>query len=662
MIKLNRFDQAKKAVQKLLGARNTLINKTALLLNSFDGSPVKSLPDAVLEVKDISLLPKLIKTLHDYNIPFVPRAAGTNHDGGAVALKGGAVLNLNHLDKIEQINTEENYAVVQCGTVNGDLQKALDKLGFFYAPDPASKEFSTIGGNCALGAGGPKTLKYGAASANLLKAEFILPDGEAVMLDKAKPGPDLLGLLVRSEGTLGIASRLWVKIKPKNPYKKTILAYFPDLHQTMLCVKDIISAGIIPSALEAMDASTLKAAKTGIDAGALLITELDGKKAELSAQAEKILDFCYERKAFNIQSADKEDQAKGLWQSRLSAAAALASLGTGLISLDCAVSRADLPLIITEISAIFAKYSLKAGIVFHAGDGNLHPNIAFNENNLYELSKIKKAVKEIHSAVCMRGGTISAEHGIGVEKRAAMSLMFDRDTLACFKKIKQALDPNNLSNPDKILPIATVSDKTLTPPQEVMPLIEAVKNANDKRKPIRLCGLNTKINLRDRNRISLKDLNEIIEIDKTNFTLTVQPGIKVKELAKILKKENLFLPFTPGTGSLGGEFCSKTVPELKDYVTALDVILPDGTFIRTGGKYVKNTAGYDLIALMSGSRGVYGIVTSITLRLLPFKPKSDKPLPFARWRPNIVERKLKAALDANNILNSFYFEEAPDEN
>lgn len=662
MIKLNRFDKAKKAVQKLLGVRNTLTNKTALLLNSFDGSPVKSLPDAVLEVKDITLLPMLIQTLNDYNVPFVPRAAGTNHDGGAVALKGGAVLNLNHLDKIEQINTEENYAVVQCGTVNGNLQKALDKLGFFYAPDPASKEFSTIGGNCALGAGGPKTLKYGAASANLLKAEFILPNGEVVMLDKDKPGPDLLGLLVRSEGTLGIASRLWVKIKPKNPYKKTILAYFPDLHQTMLCVKDIISEGIIPSAMEAMDASTLKAAKTGIDAGALLITELDGKKAELSAQAEKILNFCSERKAFNTQSADKEDQAKGLWQSRLSAAAALASLGTGLISLDCAVSRADLPLIITEISAIFAKYSLKAGIVFHAGDGNLHPNIAFSENNLYELSKIKKAVKEIHSAVCLHGGTISAEHGIGVEKRAAMSLMFDRDTLACFKKIKQALDPNNLSNPDKILPIATVSDKTLTPPQEVMPLIEAVKNANAKRKPLRVCGLNTKINLRDRNRISLKDLNKIIEIDKTNFTLTVQPGIKVKELAKILKEENLFLPFTPGSGSLGGEFCSKTVPELKDYVTALDVILPDGTFIRTGGKYVKNTAGYDLIALMSGSRGAYGIVTSITLRILPFKPKSDKSMPFAQWRPNPVERKLKAALDANNILNPFYFEEASNEN
>lgn len=662
MIKLNRFDKAKKAVRRLIGAQNTLTGKTALLLNSFDGSPVKSLPDAVLEIKDVSLLPELIKILNSFNIPFVPRAAGTNHDGGAVALKGGAVLNLNHLDKIEQINTEERYALVQCGTVNGNLQKVLDKQGFFYAPDPASKEFSTVGGNSALGAGGPKTLKYGAASANLLKAEFILPDGETLLLDKSAPGPDLLGLLVRSEGTLGIASRLWLKIKPKSPYKKTILAYFPDLRQTMLCVKDIISAGIIPSALEAMDGSTLKAAQTGVEAGALLITELDGKKAELSAQAEKILKFCAERKAFNAQSADKEEKAAALWQSRLKAAAALASLGTGLISLDCAVSRANLPQIITEISSIFAKYGLKAGIVFHAGDGNLHPNIAFNENNLYELSKIKKAVKEIHCAVCACGGTISAEHGIGVEKRAAMAMMFDSATLACFRKIKMALDPKNLANPDKILPIASVSNKIITPPQDILPFIEAVKKANSERKVLNVCGLNTKIKLKGKNLLSLKNLNKILEIDKTDYTITAQPGVNLKELEKELAKENLYLPFTPGKGSLGGEFCAKTSPEMKDYVTALDIILPDGSFVRAGGKYVKNTAGYDLIALMSGSRGAYGIVTSLTLRLMPCKSKTQKPLSFAPWRPNGTERKLKAALDPNNILNPFYFEEPLHEN
>lgn len=662
MIKLNRFDKAKKAVQKLLGERDTLTNNTALLLNSFDGSPVKSLPDAVLEIKDISKLPKLIQILDSFNIPFVPRAAGTNHDGGAVAIKGGVILNLNHLDEIEQINTEEKYARVQCGTVNGNLQKALDKLGFFYAPDPASKEFSTVGGNASLGAGGPKTLKYGATSANLLKAEFILPDGETLLLDKAAPGPDLLGLLVRSEGTLGLASRLWVKIKPKNPYKKTILAFFPDLQSTMLCVKDIISAGIIPSALEAMDFHTLKAAKTDVEAGALLIIELDGKKSELAAQAEKVLKFCSERKALGAKSADNEEQAKALWQSRLAAAAALASLGTGLISLDCAVSRSDLPRIITEISAIFAKYGLKAGIVFHAGDGNLHPNIAFNENNLYELSKIKKAVKEIHAAVCLCAGTISAEHGIGVEKRAVMAMMFDAGTLNCFRKIKQALDPKNLANPDKVLPIASVSQKILTPPERIKYLIETVKKANAEKTVLNLCGLNTKIKLKGKNNLSLKNLNKIIEVDKTNYTLTAEPGINVKHLAEELEKENLFLPFAPGKGSLGGDFCSKTAAQLKDYVTALDVILPDGTFIQYGGKYVKNTAGYDLAALFSGSRGAYGIVTSLTIRLLPFKPKTAKPAAFAPWRPNAVERKLKFALDANNILNPFYFEEAPHEN
>ena len=244
MIKSDKFNTAKKEVIKLLGKENVLTNKTALLLNCFDGSPVKSLPEAVLEIKDISKLPALIAVLNKHKVPFVPRAAATNHDGGAVAIKGGAILNLNHLDAVEDINIKEGYAVVQCSTVNGNLQKILDKEGFFYAPDPASREFSTIGGNCALGAGGPKTLKYGATLANVLGTEFILPDGTEIALSKNSQGPDLLSLLLRSEGTLGLIKKLRLKILPKPSFKRTFLAYFPSLTDAMLCVKEIIAAGI----------------------------------------------------------------------------------------------------------------------------------------------------------------------------------------------------------------------------------------------------------------------------------------------------------------------------------------------------------------------------------------------------------------------------------
>ena len=662
MIKSNKFNAAKKEAVKLLGKENVLTNKTALLLNCFDGSPVKSLPEAVLEIKDISKLPALIKILNEKKVPFVPRAAATNHDGGAVAIKGGAVLNLNHLDAVEEINTKEGYAVVQCSTVNGNLQKILDKDGFFYAPDPASKEFSTIGGNCALGAGGPKTLKYGATLANVLGADFILPDGTEISLSKNSQGPDLLSLLLRSEGTLGLIKKLRLKILPKPPFKRTFLAYFPSLTDAMLCVKEIISAGIIPSALEALDHATLKASQSSLDAQALLIIELDGKRNELPKQAEQIESFCKSNKALKIEKAQQESKRLELWRIRLSAAAALASLGRGLFSLDCAVSRANLPKAIESISAVFGKYGLRAGIVFHAGDGNLHPNIAFDDNNLYELSNIKKAIKEIHQTICVLGGTISAEHGIGVEKRAAMTMMFDENTLKILRKIKTALDPNNVANPDKVLPIASRSSKENSVPQDIIPLTEAVKRANAEKKPLSIAGLNTKIKLKKGNILSLKNLNKIIEIDKTDYTITLQPGVSMKELEEELKKQNLYLPVPAAKGIIGGVFSAKTLTALKDYVTAIQAVMPDGSFVSYGGKYVKNTAGYDLIALMFGARGSYGIVTSLTLRLLPYKPQKSETLAFGKRTPGETELKLKKALDPDNILNPFLFEEDENEN
>lgn len=662
MIKSDKFNTAKKEVIKLLGKENVLTNKTALLLNCFDGSPVKSLPEAVLEIKDISKLPALIAVLNKHKVPFVPRAAATNHDGGAVAIKGGAILNLNHLDAVEDINIKEGYTLVQCSTVNGNLQKILDKEGFFYAPDPASREFSTIGGNCALGAGGPKTLKYGATLANVLGTEFILPDGTEIALSKNSQGPDLLSLLLRSEGTLGLIKKLRLKILPKPSFKRTFLAYFPSLTDAMLCVKEIIAAGIIPSALEALDHATLKASESPVEAQALLIIELDGKRTELPKHAKQIESFCKINKAVKLEAAQNEAKRRALWQTRLSAAAALASLGSGLFSLDCAVSRANLPKAIEQISAIFGKYGLRAGIVFHAGDGNLHPNIAFKENNLYELSNIKKAIKEIHQTICALGGTISAEHGIGVEKRAAMAMMFDENTLKIFRKIKTALDPQNVANPDKVLPIASVSEKNASPPQDIIPLIEAVKLANAENKPLNIVGLNTKLKLKKGNILSLKNLNKILDIDKTDYTITIQPSFCMKELEEELKKHNLYLPVPAVKGSIGGVFSAKTIPALKDYVTAIEAVMPDGSFISYGGKYVKNTAGYDLIALMCGARGAYGIVTSLTLRLLPYKAQKSEVLPFKRRLPSDVEFKLKKALDPNNILNPFLFEGTEDEN
>ncbi|MDR0953157.1 MAG: FAD-binding oxidoreductase, partial [Elusimicrobiota bacterium] len=226
MKKVNKFSKALMQVKKIIGRGNVLLDDVALALNSFDGSPVRARPDAVLNIASAAKLAKVIKALATNKIPFTPRMAASNHDGGCIALRGGCVLNLTKLNKIISINTEEGFAIVESGVVNQDLQNALALLGYFYAPDPGSMQFSTIGGNAALNAGGAKTLKYGSTASNLLKVEIITPEGEIMLLDRAANGPDLAALLTRSEGTLCLITKLWVKILPSPKKFKTILAYF----------------------------------------------------------------------------------------------------------------------------------------------------------------------------------------------------------------------------------------------------------------------------------------------------------------------------------------------------------------------------------------------------------------------------------------------------
>lgn len=650
MKKINKFLKARTETERLLGSNNVLLDDIALALNSFDGSPVKTAPDAVLNIVSSGVLPDLIKILNKYNVPFVPRMSATNHDGGCIALKGGAVLNLNFLDKIIEINTKEGYAIVESGVINQHLQDALDPLGFFYAPDPASMAFSTIGGNCALNAGGAKTLKYGSSTANILKAEIVTPQGDTLLLDKSAAGPGLLPLLLRSEGTLGIIIKLWVRILPKPQTVKTVLAYFRTLDDTMNTVKDIIAAGILPSALEAMDKTTMDVTKTPYPPGleAMLIIETDGKKQKTEQEEKEVIAFCKNNNAIKIQSAANDTDRAQLWAKRKSAASSLAKLAPNLISLDCAVPRAKLPETINKIREIFTKYNVRAGVVFHAGDGNMHPNIPFDERNLFETVQIKKAVKEINIATLAAGGTISGEHGIGVEKRAAMALMFDNNTLNLFKRIKNALDPKYLANPDKVLPIASENKIKTAAPEYILDLTQQLAE------PITVCGLKTKIKPQGKC-IDISMLNKITDIDKTNYTVTVQAATAVKKLAEELGKNNMYLPIPSVEGSIGGTFAAKTFNTLEDFITGIDFVLPDGTFISLGGKHVKNAAGYDIIRFLSGSRGAYAMITSLTIRIFAVRPETQKQNTFSLFEPSEYEKKLKKVFDPSNILNPFIF-------
>ena len=514
---INNFYKAKKEIADLLGSQNIFCDSISLLLNGFDGSPVKSVPQAVLNITEPEKLWPLVNLLIKHKIPYTARSCGTNHDGATVPLKGGVILNLKPLNKIEKIDTQKGLAVVQCGVLNGDLQEALFEKGYFFAGDPASSAFCTIGANAALNSGGAKTLKYGSTLANIVAADLITAQGALMHLERAFQGPDLLSFLLKSEGTLCIISRLWLKILPLPKKKITLQADFKTLEQAMITVQKIIATGIVPSALEALDEFALNT--PGKEASLLI-------EIEEESSVDKIKKICKENGVIDFVIAEQK-QAQDLWKKRKTACSALARLNKTVISLDPCVARSNLALAIKQIKKILADYKIQAGIVFHAGDGNIHPNIIFDSSNLYLNAQINKATKEIYKFVSSIGGSISAEHGIGIEKRSAMAFMYDEKTLNLMRQIKKILDPLNLANPDKILPLATSSTKESykSKKQNIIALQEKVKQVKD---------LKIKESL-------LAEAKEIIELDKENWLVKVQAGCSVKELEAFLNKNNMLV-------------------------------------------------------------------------------------------------------------------------
>ncbi len=626
---INNFYKAKKDIIDLLGSKNVFCDSISLLLNGFDGSPVKSVPQAVLNITQTEKLWPLINLLIKYKIPYTARSCGTNHDGAAVPLKGGVILNLKPLNKIEKIDTKKGVAVVQSGVLNGDLQQALFEQGYFFAGDPASSAFCSIGANAALNSGGAKTLKYGSTLANVLAADLVTAQGALMHLERNFQGPDLLSFLLKSEGTLCVISRLWLKILPLPKNKITIQADFKSLEQAMGSVEKIISGGLVPSALEALDEVSLNASGEG--ASLLIETEED-------SYLDKIKKICKENAVTNFIVAEQK-QAQELWEKRKTACSALARLNKTIISLDPCVARSDLVFAIKQIKKILTDYQIQAGIVFHAGDGNIHPNIVFDSSNLYFNAQVNKAIKEIYKFISSIGGSISAEHGIGIEKRSAMALMYDEKTLNLMRQIKKTLDPLNLANPDKILPLATTSSKE--PYQSKQQNIIALQGKVKQTKELKIIE-----NL-------LADAKEIIELDTKNWLVKVQAGCPVSELEDFLNKHNMSLPISPSfKGSIGRAFADGSFKTMADYVTELEFILSDGEVYNIGGKALKNVAGYDLIRFLCGSCGAYALITTLTIRV--FVKGTKEPLKEniqGTFRPASIHKALKQVFDPLNKFN-----------
>lgn len=453
----------------IVGPGGMLASPGDLLAYEYDAALERAMPDVVVLPTSTEQVAAVVRLANREGLPFVPRGAGTNLSGGSVPIKGGIVIALSRMNRILEIDIPNERAVVEPGVVNLDLSMALAPHGYYYAPDPASQKVSTIGGNVAENAGGPHCLRYGVTTNHVLGLEVVLPDGEVIETGgKAidPPGYDLTGLFVGSEGTLGIVTKVIVRILPLPEAVKTLLAIFDTIEDASRSVSAIIAAGLVPATLEMMDKHMIAAVEASlrsgfpIDAEAVLIIELDGLRDELDRQANRIIAICQEHNVREVKAAASEAERNLLWAGRRGAFGAIARVSPSYLVLDGTVPRTSLPEALQRAAEIGRRHGFVVHNVFHAGDGNLHPLIPYDGRDPEQKKRAVQAGMEILETCAALGGTISGEHGIGLEKIKAMPLVFQPADLITMRQIKHTFDPDNLCNPGKVLPAADAAAKT----------------------------------------------------------------------------------------------------------------------------------------------------------------------------------------------------------
>jgi glycolate oxidase subunit GlcD len=452
------------ALRRVVGADGVITDPGALLVYESDGlTAYRAAPRAVILPRGTAEVAAVVRLLAEAEVPFVARGAGTGLSGGALALEGAVVISLARMDRILELDPANRRAVVEPGVVNAALSQATSSHGLYYAPDPSSQTACTIGGNVAENAGGPHCLKYGVTSNHVTGLVVVLPDGEVVELGDGggeQVGYDLVGFFVGSEGTFGIATEIEVRLTPLPEGVETLLALFDEVDDASQAVSAIIAAGLLPAALEMIDRETIRAVEASIfaaglptDAGAALVIEFDGAQAGLAADAARASSICEAAGAREVRRARDPAERERLWQARKKAFGAMGRLAPDLLVQDAVVPRSRLPEILHAIYEIAARHELRISNVFHAGDGNLHPTILFDRRDHEAVRRVEAASGEIMRRCIEVGGTITGEHGVGLDKLEYMGLIHDDDALALMCDLRRVFDPAGLANPGKVLPL-----------------------------------------------------------------------------------------------------------------------------------------------------------------------------------------------------------------
>ncbi len=451
-------------LRQLLGSENVLDAHSELVVYECDGFTVaKNAPDIAVFPRSAEDVAQIVQSCRKYDVPFLPRGAGTSLAGGCLPVGGGVMIVLTRMREILEVHLRDRYAIVEPGVVNAWLNRHLAGTGFHYAPDPSSQGACTIGGNVATNSGGPHTLKYGVTTNHVLGLEMVTSEGEIVRLGGPTEDPhgiDLVGTMVGSEGTLGIVTRIWVRLTRNPQGVRTMLAIFESVDEATRSISEIIGAGIIPAALEMMDQGIIVALEEAfhfgfpLDAEAILLIEVDGLEAGLDQQRDQVMEICNQNGAREVQLAATEKERQELWKCRKRAFGAIGRLSSSFCTQDGVVPRTQLPHIFRKIREISAKHDIRIVNVFHAGDGNLHPILLFDERSPEEVQRVLEASKAILGECIACGGSVTGEHGIGVEKISYMNKLFSESDLEVMERLRSALNPHGRLSPGKMLPTA----------------------------------------------------------------------------------------------------------------------------------------------------------------------------------------------------------------
>ncbi len=680
---LTRSSSLVRKLRRLLGSHG-VHTSPSLATCAGDATHLTGWAEAVLFPHTTENVAAVADFCHRLGVPITARGAGTDLSGGAVPF-GGVVVTFTQMNHILAVDPLNRIAVVEPGVVNRALQREAERCGLMYAPDPASQNVSTLGGNAAKGAGGMRAFKYGVTKDHVLGLQVVLADGTVGFVGGHLPnrplaGPDFTGLLIGSEGTLALITRLILRLVPKPQAQRTMLASFASVEQAGAAVSTMVARGILPATLELMDADCLEAiedfahADLPTQAAAVLLIEVDGPEAGLDRIALDVERACRSAGAGDMRVARSVEERDRLWLARRAALGAMARLKPAYDLGDITVPRDRLVEMLVGVADVKAQYGLRIPILAHAGDGNLHPTIVYDDRDPSETARVQSAREELYRRALALGGTLSGEHGIGSLKRDYLHWLYPPGTLEVMKRVKLALDPRGILNPDKVLPTEDHDEAATMPepgadigrmgtivgprhlvcgehvrrclgrepttwvrPEGEQQISELLAWASESATPVYPAGGLTSWRAAFKPfsggiGLDLTGLRDVVDVNAGNLTVTAGAGLTHTALDKALAACGLYLPSEgplPSLSTLGGEMALDCAGprrlaygSFRNWVLGCRAVFAQGTTGVFGGRQAKNASGYNISRLLCGSGGSLAVITEVTLRLRPRPPES----------------------------------------